>query len=60
MRKYYWCDANMMVYTEKEKQNSIFSSGRFHFVRMFKNRAAAEKCCEENLNLAVVTGGKRR
>lgn len=43
MKNYYYCNADMHVYTEKEKSGAIYPAGRFEFIGAFKNRAAAEK-----------------
>ena len=43
MKNYYYCDADMHIYTEKEKNAAIYPVGRFEIVGTFKNRAAAEK-----------------
>lgn len=43
MKNYYYCNADMHVYTEKEKIAAIYPAGRFEFIGAFKNRAAAEK-----------------
>ena len=59
MRKYFYCEANFAVYTEKEKLNSVFSSGRFVLIGEYKNRSQAEWAMRDK-DYNVVTSIKKR
>lgn len=47
MKNYYYCDAMISVYTEKEKENSRFPQSRFELIGQFKNRRQAEDAYSE-------------
>ena len=61
MRNYYYCEANSMVYTEKEKINSVWPAGRFMLIGAFKSRSDAEVSFgEKNYNIYINYSDERR
>lgn len=59
MRKYYYCEANMGIYTEAEKLNSKISAGRFLPIGEYRSRTQATAAFEEQYPMADVALLKR-
>lgn len=56
MKKYYYCEANLTVYTEKEMRKSVFHPSRFVEIGAFKNRLEAEIYVQNEMGEAVMSG----
>lgn len=59
MRNYYYCEANRVIYTENEKLNSNFPSGRFELIGKYRNRAEAEAAYLDKRPFDAVINDKR-
>lgn len=62
MRKYYYNNANMEIYTEKEKYNSINCASRFEYIGEYKNRTEAETAFTDKYPMRDIhyNDGKRK
>lgn len=54
MRTYYYCEADLKIYTEKEMLHSKWAKGRFEKIGTFKNRGCAEEYAVHSLRLDVI------
>lgn len=57
--RYYYCEANSTVYTEREKIKSTFPGHRFELIGEFKNRVQAENAWIEKHPMEAVANEKR-
>lgn len=59
MRNYYYCEANMIVYTETEKRNSDFPGCRFALIGNFHKRSDAEAAYADKYGFYPINGKRR-
>ena len=60
MKNYYYCEANMAIYTEKEKIKSVWPANRFHLVGAFRSRTEAEKAYDDSHKYECIRINKHR
>lgn len=60
MKNYYYCEANMAIYTENEKINSVWPANRFRLVGAFRSRPEAEKAYDDSHAYECIRISKHR
>lgn len=59
MRNYYYCEANMIVYTETEKLNSVLPGCRFELIGSYRSRKGAEAAYADKYGFYPINGKRR-